>query len=131
MTYATQAANYRDLEVLGAPPERLLLMLFDQALTQFERVRIGIERNNVEMQVTALTRVRAIVAELLATLDFEQGGEIAGQLGDLYQFLLLQLLDLGRRPDPARLARLAGIMATLRDGFSGAAEQLAAHKLSA
>jgi flagellar protein FliS len=131
MTYATQAANYRDLEVLGAPPERLLLMLFDQMLVQFERARLGVERNDVEMQVVALTKVRAIVGELLATLDFEQGGAIAAQLGDLYQFLLLQLLDLGKRADVATLRRLAGIVATLREGFAGAAEQLSAVKLSA
>lgn len=131
MSYATQAASYRDLEVLGAPPERLLLMLFDQMLVQFERARLGVERNNVEMQAVALTKVRAILGELLATLDFEQGGAIATELGDLYQFLLVQLLDLGKRPDVATLRRLAGVVATLRDGFAGAAEQLTAVKLSA
>jgi flagellar protein FliS len=131
MSYATQAASYRELEVLAAPPERLLLMLFDQALVQFERARIGVETGNAVLQTTALTRVRNIIGELLATLDFEQGGEIAVQLGDLYQFLLVQLLELGKRPDVATIRRLAGIVGTLRDGFHGAAESVATLKLSA
>lgn len=131
MSYANQAANYRDLEILSAPPERLLVLLFDQLVVQLERARIGTEREHLEMQVVALSKVRAIVGELLATLDFEQGGEIAAQLADLYQFMLLELTDIGTRRDVAMMRRLAGIAGTIRDGFAGAAEQLTAVKLSA
>lgn len=131
MSYANQAASYRDLEVLSAPPERLLVLLFDQLVVQLERARIGTERENLEMQVTALSKVRAILGELLATLDFDQGGEIAVQLADLYQYMLLELADIGRRRDVSMMRRLAGIASTIRDGFAGAAEQLNAVKLSA
>jgi flagellar secretion chaperone FliS len=131
MSYANQAANYRDLEVLSAPPERLLVLLLDQLVVQLERARIGTERDNLEMQVGALAKVRAIVGELLATLDFEQGGEIAAQLADLYQYMLLELTDIGKRRDVAMMRRLAAIAGTIRDGFAGAAEQLTAVKLSA
>jgi flagellar protein FliS len=131
MSYANQAANYRDLEVLSAPTERLLVMLLDHLVVQLERARIGMERDHLEMQVVALGKVRAIVGELLATLDFEQGGEIALQLADLYQYLLLELTDIGKRRDVVLLRRLAGIAGTIRDGFAGAAAQLTAVKLSA
>lgn len=131
MSYANQAASYRDLEVLSAPPERLLVLLLDQLVVQLERARIGTERENLEMQVTALSKVRAILGELLATLDFDQGGEIAVQLADLYQYMLLELTDIGRRRDVSMMRRLAGIASTIRDGFAGAAEQLNAVKLSA
>lgn len=131
MSYSSQGANYRELEVLSASPDRLLRMLFDHLAVQLERARIGIDRKDFTMQVTAVTKSRAIVSELLATLDFEQGGEIAEQLADLYQYLLVELVDIGQRGDTIMLTRLRGIVATLRDGFGSAAEQMTAIKLSA
>lgn len=131
MSYAKQGASYRDLEVLSASPDRLLLMLFDHLLVQLERARIGTERADLNMQVAALVKARAILGELLATLDFEQGGEIATQLADLYQFMLLQLVDVGQRRDVAMLRRLSALAGTLRDGFAGAVEQVNTVKLSA
>ena len=131
MSYSSQAANYRELEVLSAPPERLVVMLLDHLVIRIERARLATERGDLPLQVTSLTSARAIVGELLATLDFEQGGDIAEQLADLYQFMLLQLIDVGQRRDSAMMARLSGLAATLRDGFAGAAEQVQAVKLSA
>ena len=131
MSYASQGASYRDLEVLSASPDRLLLMLFDHLLVQLERARLGTERNDLNIQVGALVKARAILGELLATLDFEQGGEIAPQLADLYQFMLLQLVDVGQRRDVAMLRRLSAIAGTLRDGFAGAVERVNTVKLSA
>lgn len=131
MSYAKQGASYRDLEVLSAAPDRLLLMLFDHLLVQLERARIGTERIDLNVQVGALVKARAIIGELLATLDFEQGGAIATQLADLYQFMLLQLVDVGQRRDVAMLRRLSAIAATLRDGFAGAVKKVNAVQLSA
>jgi flagellar protein FliS len=131
MTYASQAGNYRELEVLSASPERLVVLLFEHLVVQLERARIATERQNLEAQVTALSKARAIVGELLATLDFEQGGELADRLGAIYQYLLLELVDVGRRGDTELMRRLAGIATELRDGFAGAAEQMLTIKLSA
>ncbi len=131
MSYASQAANYRELEILSASPERLVVIIFDALVVQLERARIGTERNDLEMQVVGLTKARAILGELLATLDFEKGAEVATQLADLYQYMLAELVDVGQRKDVVMLRRLAGIASTLRDGFSGACEQLQAVKMSA
>ncbi|HMS01826.1 MAG TPA: flagellar export chaperone FliS [Gemmatimonadaceae bacterium] len=131
MTYASQAGNYRELEVLSASPERLVVLLFEHLVVQLERARLATERQNLEAQVTALSKARAIVGELLATLDFEQGGELADRLGAIYQYLLLELVDVGRRGDTELMRRLAGIATELRDGFAGAAEQMLTIKLSA
>lgn len=131
MSYASQAASYRDLEVLSASPERLVVLLVEQLVVQMERARIGMEREDLMLQVAGLQKARAILGELLATLDFEQGGEIANNLADLYQFLLVELLDVDRGPNVVLMRRLVGIAEQLRDGFAGAAEQVGALKRSA
>ncbi len=131
MSYVSQAANYRELEVLSATPDRLVVMLFDHLVVQLERARLGVERDDLSLHVTGMTKANALLGELLATLDFEQGGEIAQQLADLYQFMLVELLDVGKRRDVEMLRRLAALGVTLREGFAGAAEQLQAVRLSA
>lgn len=131
MSYTRQAANYRELEVLSASPDRLVIMLFEHLVVQLERARLATERQDLARQVEGLTTARAIVGELLATLDFEQGGEVANHLSGLYQFMLLELVDVGQRGDMAMMRRLSGIAGELRDGFAGAAEQLHTVRLSA
>ena len=126
MSYATQTASYREMEVTMASKEKLVVVVFEQLVVNLERARIAMERADVELRVTSLGRARNIVAELLSTLDFEQGGALATRLGDLYQYMLYELVDIGQRGDLVTLRKLVNVASSLRDGFKGAAEQLAA-----
>lgn len=126
MSYATQTASYREMEVTVASSEKLVVIVFEQLVVNLERARIAMERQDVELRVTALRRARGLVGELLATVDFEKGGSLANQLADLYQFMLYELTDIGQRGDIVTLRKLVNVATQLRDGFKGAAEQLAA-----
>jgi flagellar protein FliS len=131
MSYAKQTASYREMEVTNASKEKLVVFVFEQLVVNLERARIAMERQDIELRVSSLTRARNIVSELLSTLDFEQGGKIAVQLADLYQFMLYELVDIGQRGDIVTLRKLVNIASNLRDGFKGAAEQLGVSALSA
>lgn len=128
MSYATQSSSYREMEIHAASPHKLVVIVFEQLVVNFERARIAMERNDLELRVTSLRRSRDIVTELLGTLDFEKGGLIANQLADLYQYLLYELVDVGPRGDVYTMRKLVNIATLLRDGFVGAAEQLAGQK---
>ena len=131
MSYAAQTSSYREMELHAASPERLVVFTFEQLVVNLERARIAMERNDLELRVTALRRARGLVGELLATLDFEKGGVIATQLGDLYQFMMYELVDIGQRGDVVTIRKLVNIATSLRDGFAGAASQLTGLKKSA
>jgi flagellar protein FliS len=124
MSYARQAANYRELEVLSATPARLVVMLFDHLVLQLTVARQAMEQGQVERRVTSLGKARAILAELLDTLDVEKGGSVGRELAGLYSWLLGELVDAGMRRDAAYMGRLVGVAATLRDAFASAAEQV-------
>lgn len=121
MSYATQVASYREMEILSATPERLVLLLFDHLVVHLHRVRIAIDGNDIAVRTTSLGKARAIVSELLATLDFDKGGRIAADLSGLYTFLLAEMLEVGVNRDVRKVQRLSDIVETLRVGFSGAA----------
>lgn len=131
MSYASQTSSYREMEFHAASQERLVVIIFEQLVINLERARIAMERNDVELRVTALRRARSLVSELLGTLDFEKGGRIATQLADLYQYMMYELVDIGQRGDVVTMRKLVNIASTLRDGFAGAAEQLGGMKKSA
>lgn len=125
MSYASQTSSYREMEIQSASPERLVVIVFEQLVVNLERARIAMDRNDIELRVTSLRRARGLVAELLATLDFEKGGALANQLADLYQFMLYELVDIGQRKDVVTLRKIVNIATSLRDGFTMAAKSVA------
>jgi flagellar protein FliS len=92
---------------------------------------MAMQRNDIELRVVSLGRARSLVSELLATLDLDQGSALANELADLYQFMLVELVDVGTRQDLVTLGRLISVASLLRDGFVGAAEQLGAARRKA
>lgn len=131
MNNAARTASYREMEILSASPSRLLVMLFEQLVVQLTRAKLAIEMGNVELRTDSIGRSRAIVSELLATLDFEKGGSIATELSAIYTLMLRELVDVGVRKDIAVLSKLVFIASELRDGFAGAAAEQAGVKRSA
>jgi flagellar protein FliS len=98
-------------------------------VVNLERARIAVERKDVALRVVALRRARGLVTELLATLDFEKGGPLAENLASLYQFMLVELVDIGDRGDLRTMRSLINVATSLRDGFAGAAAQLAVRQV--
>ncbi len=81
--------------VAGADPHRLVLMLMDGALERLAIARGCIERNqrgDVARKAQALSQCMSIVAELRGSLNLAQGGALAQNLSDLYEYMLRQLL---------------------------------------
>jgi flagellar protein FliS len=124
MSFSKQSTSYREMEIYSATPERLVVIVFEQLVVNLERARIAMERDDLTLQVLSLGRARGLLYELLNTLDEDSGGPLAVQLADLYQFMLVELVDVGPRGDITTLRKLIGMATSLRDGFVGAAEQV-------
>ena len=120
MSYTSQASTYREMEVLSASPAQLVVMLYDHVLVNLRRSRFALDLAGTERRVALLGKCRDAVTELLVTLDFERGGDIAKELSGLYAFLLRAFLELGAKPDAAYLDRVTAIVQDLRDAFAQA-----------
>src|SRR3954465_12196684 len=86
--YATaqQAAAYRDSSVLTAPPERLVVMLYDGAHRFLFQAAHAMRSGDLSLMNNRMQRAEAIINELRQTLDFDNGGEIAPRLEAIYTF---------------------------------------------
>jgi flagellar protein FliS len=67
-----------------------------------------------------ILRSHDIITQLLASLDYDVGGELAHNLEGLYRYMLDQILIANVKNDPRPLEQVIGLLATLKDGWEAA-----------
>jgi flagellar protein FliS len=119
-----QVQSYRETQIRTANPGRLIVMLYDGALRSITRASEALARGvrGYEAANTAIIRAQDIVAELMASLDMERGGDMARNLFGLYAFVNRQLMDanLGKDRKPLETAR--SLLAELREAWNAIAD---------
>lgn len=95
--FSDPIASYRrmDLEsdVLGADPHRLVVLLFDGAEAALGRAQTCLAAKDVNGKSEALLKAIEIINDgLAASLNLEAGGELAGNLKALYDYMVSRLI---------------------------------------
>jgi len=119
MTLA-QHATYQAVQATTADPARVTLLLFDGAARFLRQAEAGLERNDPAAFTYPIARAQAIIVELAIALDYERGGDVAANLGRLYDFMLRHLTEglMARSRD--HVARVLTLLQDVRAGFEGA-----------
>jgi len=118
-------SRYQQNDVFSMSPARRVVFLYGQALAGLRQAGRHLERGEIESRSRCLTRAREILGELLTTLDFEQGGDIARNLAGLYAWFMSETVEIDFKPDPARLERMTLMVAELHAAWDQAAQQVA------
>ena len=104
--------------IAAASPHALILMLYDAALKSIADARGHLGAQRIAEKGRAVSRAITIIEEgLVASLDERQGGEIAAQLRQLYEYMTPRLLVASLRKDPAGFDEVAGLLADLRSAW--------------
>ena len=120
------ASKYREQEILTASPARLVAMLFEGAITSLRKAIQAIEAKDIEARWKANRHAIEIVHHLLATLDHEQGGEIATDLERLYIFIIRHLVNVDLQNDPAPALEAIDLLEPLHRAWCELDQQLVA-----
>jgi flagellar protein FliS len=115
---ASPTAAYRQQSILTAPPGQLVVMLYDGCLRFLGQAAYALRDGDAGEADARLARAEAIIDELLATLDLEQGGEIASRLQGIYVFCSRHLLDARSERDPEMIDKVAELLGELRDAWA-------------
>jgi flagellar secretion chaperone FliS len=118
-------ARYQQNDVFSMSPARRVVFLYGQTLASLRQAGRFMEKGDIELRGRSLMRASDIVAELLCSLDFESGGEIATNLARLYTWMMTEILEIDRHRDAKRLARLATMVAELHAAWDQAEKQVA------
>lgn len=104
---------YQTVQVTTTDKGRLLLMMYEGAIKFLKQAKSGIESNDIVKFCKYLSKGQAIIAELMNTLDFEKGGQIARDLDRLYDFMLFYLTEANLYRDPKRVQKVIGLIDTI------------------
>lgn len=75
-----------------ADPHQLIMMLYDGAINRLAKAGFALEHGSVAEVNKLVADVVSIVEGLRECLDSDQGGDLATNLGDLYQYMVGRLL---------------------------------------
>lgn len=116
--YGRYSQAYQKAAVTTVDQRKLIVMLYDGAIRYLTVAAEKLEENDHYEGHTNLIRGKSIVAELLASLNLEQGGEIARNLQRLYTYMFNELVDANVNKDASRVHQVINLLKELRVGWS-------------
>ncbi|NAX22195.1 flagellar export chaperone FliS [Vibrio sp. V39_P1S14PM300] len=106
-----------DAQAAAANPHQLVVMLIDGLLDEIERTRGHIAATRLAEKGTSINKCMNILIGLDSALDEENGGEIAQNLHQLYDFCQIELYQASVQNDVDKLANVEKVMANIREGW--------------
>ena len=125
MAYTNALSAYKETRIRTASQGQLIVMLYDEAVKQLDKSLelITLNKSNksdpsrIEVIGKAIIKTRDIITELMVSLDFEQGGEIAQNLFSLYTWFNKELLEAHINLDINRIGTVKNHIADLRTAW--------------
>lgn len=77
--------------IVDASPHKMIEMLFKGAAEKLARAKGAIERKDLATQGENISKAIRIIDTLRVSLDHKKGGEIAGNLETLYDYMVRRL----------------------------------------
>jgi flagellar protein FliS len=108
--------------VHDASPHKLIALLFDACHENLAVAKGAIERKEVKQKAEAIKRAMDIIVRLQASLDFEQGGQVATRLDDLYTFCTNRLALANAVNDSGMIDEVYRVISELKLGWSQISE---------
>jgi flagellar protein FliS len=115
------AQRYAKSAAGTASRERLMVMLFDKALSEIRAGAAALETGQKVEARRRLGRALEIVSELHVTLDRSRSPELCDLLSQIYDFVCTRLGEASLRGDARRAREAERAFAPIAQGFSQAA----------
>ena len=93
--YSANAAyaykSNQNLSVMTADPMKLVIMIYEGAITNLKASSSSIKENNIERRNKFIYKSQDFINELINGLNFELGGDVAKNLYSLYEYFVWSL----------------------------------------
>ncbi len=109
--------QYRRNEISTSSQGRLILMMYEGAVKFATLALQSIEKGDIAGQGKYINKTHDIINELSLALDLKKGGEVAGRLESLYQFILSQLTLANIKSDKKALETVIKILTPLAEAW--------------
>ncbi|MBN3575816.1 flagellar export chaperone FliS [Vibrio neptunius] len=106
-----------DAQAAAANPHQLVVMLIDGLLNEIERVRGHMASGRLAEKGAGINKCMNILVGLDSALDAENGGEIAANLHQLYDFCQVELYQASVQNNQDKLTSVEHVMNNIREGW--------------
>jgi len=114
----TYAELGRESDVRSADPHRLIILLFEGAESAIAIAKLHAEDGNVSERGTHISKAIDIISNgLKASLDMQQGGELAERLAALYDYMISRLLWANMKNDIPTLAEVHSLLGEIHEAW--------------
>jgi flagellar protein FliS len=118
---AAKLAAYRSTSVhsgvAAADSHRLIVMMMDGALERIATARGLMSHGGGAEKAQLLHRAVAIIDELRNSLNFKAGGELAGNLDSLYEYMCTRIMQANAANKPEWLDEVSRLLGEIRSAW--------------
>ncbi|KAB0548729.1 flagellar export chaperone FliS [Pseudomonas argentinensis] len=108
-------------QAADASPHRLIQMLMEGGLTRLAQARGAMERGQFALKGELIGKAIGIIGGLREGLNFEQGGELAHNLDNLYDYMNRRLLEANLKNSVEPLDEVADLLRNVKTGWDAIA----------
>lgn len=117
--YVNPSSVYKEARIRTAGQGQLIVMLYDEAIKQLDMAVQALDTRSKKLDAihNAIAKAQNVITELMVSLDFDKGGEVAKNLFNLYMFFNRQLMEGNVRKDAEPLKIVRNFMAQIRESW--------------
>ncbi|WP_417762039.1 flagellar export chaperone FliS [Shewanella sp.] len=104
-------------EIAVASPHRLVQLMFKGALERVAQSRYAIEQGNISAKGEYIGKAIGIINGLQNSLNMNAGGNIAANLNQLYDFMIMRLSHANLNNDAAALDDVSAILREIKEAW--------------
>ncbi len=124
MTLDNPYETYKKAQVQTANQGKLIVMLYDGAIRFVKAAIEAVGNNKLESAHRNIVRAEDIITELLLSLDYDKGGDIAKKLASIYIYVNEQLLEANITKKNEPLELVIKLMSDLRESWAKISGQM-------
>lgn len=125
MTRYSPQNTYHQNRIKTAGQSELIVMLYDAAIRNLQTAvdELNAEKPKLDIVNTAFNKASNIITELSASLDFQQGGEVANHLFNLYCFFNSEIISANVRKQDGSIPQIIEMLEELRRAWKVVASE--------
>jgi flagellar protein FliS len=110
-------SSYREAAVRGASPVRLVICLYEQAISDLRCAATALEKGDIETRTRCINHALLVIGQLQGTLDIERGGKVARNLEKFYQLLRSGMVEAQVKQSKHILEQQITILAVVHEAW--------------
>ncbi len=117
------AQAYATTQISTASSVQVVVLLYDGAISSMKLAQEGIVASNFQDKARFIDRALRVVGELSASLNMEEGGNVAKDLQRLYEYIQFEVTQANLKNEPSRLEGPIRCMSVIREAWQELAIQ--------